>query len=167
MFQELVGSLIGKGMEIKRYILTFGQLTAGVIFQIGNSSHSFSAQGILGLMVACSRWRLRRASHHQTLSLWGAELGWRGQWDWEEELEKLQYQALKKCVNATHGSKRELINQIGGAESPRMVRAAAQARLMGKIMRDTSTLGDLLNEDEKGRNREEGRAWDDFGEPTC
>ena len=40
------------------------------------------------------------------MALWGAEIGWRGQRDWEEEFEKLQYQALRKYVNATHESRR-------------------------------------------------------------
>ena len=37
-------------------------------------------------------------------------LGWRGQRDWEEEFEKLQYQALKKCINATYVSSKELVS---------------------------------------------------------
>ena len=54
------------------------------------------------------------------VALWGAELGWRGQRDWEEKFEKLQYQALKKCVNATHMSRRNLVSQIAGVEWPRI-----------------------------------------------
>jgi len=45
-----------------------------------------------------------------------------------------------------------------------MVLDAAQARLMGKIMRDTTAIGDLIFEDKEGRNTEEGRVWDDFGQ---
>ena len=41
---------------------------------------------------------------------------------------------------------------------------AAQARLMGKIMRDTTALGDLIFDDRTGRNKEAGREWDDFGQ---
>lgn len=67
----------------------------------------------------------------RAVALWGMELAWRGQAAWEEEFEKLQYQALKKCVNVTHGSRRELVSQITGVESPRMVLDAAQARLGG------------------------------------
>jgi len=33
---------------------------------------------------------------------------------------------------------------------------------MGKIMRDPTALGDLMEEDDKGKNAEEGRTWDDF-----
>jgi len=100
----------------------------------------------------------------RAIALWGSELGWRGQRDWEKEFEQLQYQALKRCVNATHGSKIELVSQIAGVESPRMALDAAQARLMGKIMRDTTALGDLIFDDGTGRNEEAGREWDDFGQ---
>ena len=55
----------------------------------------------------------------------------------------MQYQALKNFVNLTHGSKRELVSQIAGVESPRMVLDAAQARMMGKLMRDLSYMYDV------------------------
>jgi len=90
-------------------------------------------------------------------------LGWRGQREWEKEFEQLQYQALKKCVNVTHGSKMELVSLIAGVESPRMALNAAQARLMGKIMRDTTALEALIFDDGIGRNEKAGREWDDFG----
>jgi len=41
---------------------------------------------------------------------------------------------------------------------------AVQARLMGKIMRDTTALGDLMFKDRSGKNTEAGREWDDFGQ---
>jgi len=41
---------------------------------------------------------------------------------------------------------------------------AAQARLMGKIIRDTTVLEDLMLEDGSGMNTEAGREWDDFGQ---
>ena len=96
--------------------------------------------------------------------MWVSELGWRGQRDWEKEFKQLQYQALKKCVNATHGSRIELVSQIAMVESPRMALDAAQSRLMGKIMQDTTALGDLIFDDGTERNREAGREWDDFGQ---
>jgi len=87
----------------------------------------------------------------RAVALWGAELGWRGQRDWEKEFERLQYQALKKCVNATHGSRRELVSQIAGVKSPRMALDAAQARMIGKIIRDPTAVGDLGLVAEEGR----------------
>jgi len=53
----------------------------------------------------------------------------RGQRDWGREFEQLQYQLLKECVNATHGSRMELGSQIAGVESPNGP-GRAQAGLM-------------------------------------
>ena len=41
---------------------------------------------------------------------------------------------------------------------------AAQARIIGKIMRDTTALEDLIFDNGTGRNVEAGREWDDFGQ---
>ena len=48
--------------------------------------------------------------------LWRAELGWKGQKDWRREMERLQYQALKKSTGAVQGSSMEKVNRIGGVE---------------------------------------------------
>jgi len=48
--------------------------------------------------------------------------------------------------------------------SPRIALDAAQARLMVKIIRDTTTLEDLIFQDNKVRNAEGGRQWDDLGQ---
>jgi len=63
-----------------------------------------------------------------------------------------------------HRSKIELVSQIAGMKSPKMALDAAQARLIGKIMRDTTVLEDLMFEDGTGRNMEAGREWNDFGQ---
>jgi len=86
----------------------------------------------------------------RAIALWGAELGWRGQRDWEREFEQLQYQALMRCTGATRGSRKELVSQIAGVESPSMAMDAAQSRLMGKILKDPTALGDLLKSKEAG-----------------
>jgi len=44
----------------------------------------------------------------------------------------------------------ELVSQIAGVESPGMAMDAAQSRLMGKILRDPTALGDLIEEEEGG-----------------
>jgi len=87
----------------------------------------------------------------------GVGARWKGQRDWKKEFEQLQYQALKKCVNVTHGSKIELVSQIAGVESSRLVLDTAQTRLMGKIMGDTSALGDLMFNYGRVRNIESRR----------
>ena len=55
-----------------------------------------------------------------------------------------------------------LVSQIVGVESPTMVLDPAQARTMGKLMRDPSYMDDLLKDNSNRRCREEGRTWDDF-----
>jgi len=123
--------------------------------RLGNSQWGISAPS----------WRQIYTGMIRAMALWGSELGWREQRDWEKEFEQPQYQALKKCVNAIHGSKIELGSQIAGVESPRMALDAAHARLRGKIMRHTIALRDLIfDNDGTGRNEEAGREWDDFGQ---
>jgi len=82
----------------------------------------------------------------------------------------LQYQALIKCVNSVKGAHKELVREIAGVESPRIVLDAAQVWLLGKMMRDPTTLGDLWSgpgklvypaEVEEGTNWEGGRLWKD------
>jgi len=82
----------------------------------------------------------------------------------------LQCQALSKCVNAVRGACKELVSEIAGVESPRMALDAAQARLLGKMMRDPIALGDMwsgpgrevyLAEVTEGTNWEGGRSWKD------
>jgi len=71
--------------------------------------------------------------------MWGAELGWRGQERWEQKMVDLQCQALSKCMNTVRRTQRE----IAGVESPRTALDAAQALLLGKMMRDPAALGDM------------------------
>jgi len=122
----------------------------------------FNGLGNFQWGISASSWRQIYTGMIRAIVLWGSELGWRGQRDWEKDFKQLQYQALKKYVNVIHGSKIELVSQIAGVESPRMVLDAVQARLMGKIMWDTTALGDLIFDDGTGRNEEAGREWDDF-----
>ena len=58
----------------------------------------------------------------------------------------LQCQGLSKCVDAVRGARKELLSEIAGVESPRMALDAAQARLLGKLMRDPTALGDRPRE---------------------
>jgi len=74
-------------------------------------------------------------------------------------MEKLPYQCLKKCVNATHGSRRELVSQIAVVEPPLIALDTAQARVMAKMMGYQTALEGIWGVPE------EGRQWDDFDEP--
>jgi len=76
----------------------------------------------------------------RAVAMWGVELGWRGQKRWEQEMVDLQCQALSKCVSAVRGVRKELVSEIAGVESPRM---ALEARLLGKLRRDPTALGNM------------------------
>ena len=52
-------------------------------------------------------WRQIYTGMIRAVVLWGSELGWTGQR--LGGFEQFQYQALKKCVNVTHGSRAELV----------------------------------------------------------
>ena len=99
-------------------------------------------------------------------------MGWRGQKRWQQKMIDLQYQALTKCVNSVKGARKELIREIAGMESLKMALDEAQARLLGKMIRDPTTLEDLWSgpgkpvypaEVEEGTNWEAGRSWKDCG----
>ena len=131
-----IGIIINKSLSFKDHWksrIAKARKMLGHLNGLGNSIWRISANS----------WRSAYTRMIRAVALWGAELGWRGQRDWEEEFEKLQYQALQKCVNMIHGSKRELISQTAGVEPPRMALDTAQARLMGKLMRDLSYMDDL------------------------
>ena len=46
----------------------------------------------------------------RSIAMWGAELGWRGQKNWEKEFSRLQYQALRKATGAVLGMAAEKVN---------------------------------------------------------
>ena len=107
--------------------------------------------------ISTNSWRSAYTGMIRAVALWGVELGWTGQADLKEEFEKLQYQAIKKCINTTQGSRRELVSQITRVESPRLSIDAVQARVMGKLIRDPSYIDDLWKDNGSGRCIEEGR----------
>ena len=79
----------------------------------------------------------------RVVALWGAELGWRGQKDWKRELERLQYQALRKCTGAVLGANRQKVNVIAAVEDVETILQATQTRYMAKCMADPSTTADI------------------------
>jgi len=75
--------------------------------------------------ISPTSWKNLYTGMIRAIALWGAELGCRGQRDWEQEFEQLQYQALMQCTGATRGSRKELVRQIAGLKSPSMAMDAA------------------------------------------
>jgi len=134
------------------------------------------AQAMLGQLnrIGTSNWGISATSWQsiymgiiRAVAMWGSELGWRGQKRWEKKMIDLQYKSLTKCINSVKGARKELVREIAGVESSKMALDAAQAGLLGKMMRDPITLGDLWSgpglpiypaEVEEGTNWERGRS---------
>jgi len=52
-----------------------------------------------------------------------------------------------KCTIVIRGSRKELVSQIVGVESPAIIMYVAQSMLIGKILRDLTTFEDLVNDE--------------------
>ena len=122
--------------------------------------------------IRATSWRSVYTGMIRPVAMWGVELGWRGQKRWEQKIVDLQCQALSKCVNTVRGTRKELVSGIAGVGGPRIALDAAQARLLGKLMRDPIALGDMWAgpgrevypaEAEEGPNWETWRSWKDCG----
>ena len=70
------------------------------------------AHNLLGALdgVGTCKWGMSPLSWRQaytgmigSVASWGIEVGWRGQREWREEMESLQYAALRKCTGAVMG----------------------------------------------------------------
>ena len=81
------------------------------------------ARKMLGNLTGCGKglwglspnsWRQTYISMIRTIALWGSELGWSGQRDWEREFNRLQYQALRKATQAIKGSRMTSQHRNGG-----------------------------------------------------
>lgn len=80
-----------------------------------------------------------------TVALWGAEIGWRGQQDFERKLGRLQYQALSKVTGAVTGASIEKVSKIAAVEDARTVLDSTQEMFMARSMQDPSKLGDIFD----------------------
>ena len=77
------------------------------------------------------------------VAMWRADLAWKRQRDWKREMERLQYQALKKSMGAVQGSSIEKINKIAGVEEVDTIIRASQARFVARSMADPSRVWDI------------------------
>ena len=73
----------------------------------------------------------------------GAELGWRGQKRWEKELERLQYDSLRRCVGAVKGASKEKVQKIAGVERISTYFDGMQARFVSRMAREKYLCGML------------------------
>ena len=81
----------------------------------------------------------------RTVATWGAELEWRGQKGWAEELERLQYDSLRRFVGAVKGASKEKVRKIAGVERISTYLDGMQARLVARMAKEKyvcSILGD-------------------------
>ena len=46
----------------------------------------------------------------------GIEVGWWGQKEWRELMEKLQYKSLRRCTGAAWGARREMVRKVAFVE---------------------------------------------------
>ena len=79
----------------------------------------------------------------RTMATWGAELGWRGQKRWAEELERLQYDSLRKCVGAVKGASKEKVRNIVGVEKMSTSLDGVQARFVARAAKEKYMCGML------------------------
>ena len=77
------------------------------------------------------------------VATWGAELGWRGQKRWAEELERLQYNSLRKCVGAVKGASKEKVRKIAGVERMSNNLDGVQARFVERATKEKYLYGML------------------------
>ena len=83
------------------------------------------ARSLLGALegVGSSKWGMSPLSWSQAYTVmvrsvasWGVEVEWRGQQEWREMMEKLQYAALRKCTGAVTGARKEYVRKVAAVE---------------------------------------------------
>ena len=72
----------------------------------------------------------------RSVASWGVEVGCRGQREWREEMESLQYAALRKCTAAVLGSRRSLVWGVAAVEDVETFARAAAGRFLARTMCD-------------------------------
>ena len=105
----------------------------GALRGVGNSEWGLSPRG----------WRQVYTGMIRTVATWGAELGWRGQKRWAEELERLQYDSLRKCVGAVKGASKEKVRKIAGVEKVSTYLDGVQARFVARVAKEKHICGML------------------------
>ena len=119
----------------------------GAFNSIGNSQYGISPRS----------WRQLYTGMIRAVALWGSELGWRGQKQFQKQLQQLQYQALRRATGATIGSSIEKVNRIAAVEDVHITLNASQQRFMARCMQDPARTRDIFG----GCDSELGRAWHD------
>ena len=118
---------------------------------------AFNSIGTSQYGISLRSWRQLYTGMIRTVALWGSELGWRGQLQFQKAFQRLQYQVLRKATGAVTGASMEKINLIAGVEDVYTTLNATQQRFMARCMQEPSRTRDIFAECEsEGR-----RAWHD------
>ena len=97
------------------------------------------ACSLLGALheVGSSRWGMSPLSWRQaytgmlrSMASWGVEVGCRGQREWREEIESLQYAALRKCTGAALRSRNPLVRGVAAVEDVKTFARVATGRFL-------------------------------------
>ena len=93
--------------------------------------------------VGTSRWGISPLSWRQaytrmicSVASWGVEVGCRGQREWREEMEALQYVALRKCTGAVLGSRKTLVQGMAAVEDVETFARVAAGRFLARTLCD-------------------------------
>ena len=70
-------------------------------------------------------------------------MGWKGQRAWVKQFERVQYQALRKCMGATIGASREKVNLMARLEDVETILNSSQVRYLARCASDPSTSEDI------------------------
>ena len=74
-------------------------------------------------------------------------MGWRGQREWREEMEKLQYAALRKCTGAVLGARKSLVRGLAAVEDVETFARAAAGRFLAWTLCDPVRAGVATTDD--------------------
>ena len=108
------------------------------------------ARSLLGALdgVGSSKWGMSPLSWRhaytgmvRSVASWGIEVGWRGQREWREMMEKLQYAALWKCSGAVVGARKEFVRKMAAVEGVEKFVRAAVGRFLARTMCDPIRAG--------------------------
>ena len=108
------------------------------------------ARSLLGALdgVGSSKWGMSPLSWRQaytgmvrSVASWGIEVVWRGQREWHEMMEKLQYAALRKCTGAVVGARKEYVRKMAAVEGVETFACAAAGRFLARTMCDPIRAG--------------------------
>ena len=86
-------------------------------------------------------WRQAYTGIVRSVASWGIKVGWRGQREWRENMEKLQYTALRKCTGTVVGARKEYVKKIAAVEGVETFARVAAGRFLARTICDPSRAG--------------------------